>query len=119
MNTQFEKLTEIIREQQKGHEYDDVFCVGEQLLDMSAHNAAYVDILIQDLAVEKMGLADAAQEIRQYADKNHGKAKCFCVTPKIAEGILKEFYGLPESETAVPDKAIESEPDYIDLGEFL
>ena len=45
MNTQIEKLTEIIREQQKGHEYDDVFCVGEQLLDMSAHNAAYVDIL--------------------------------------------------------------------------
>ena len=117
-----DKLIELIKKHQEGHENDDVFMVGEQLKDMASREPACIEILIQDLNTPKMGLADAAAQIKKYADEHRKNAKCFCVSPLIAEGILREFYGLPkhgEAPERVPTTASAVASDYIDLGDFL
>lgn len=111
-------LIALIEEQQKGHENEPLYMVGEQLKDIAERESASAEILEKDLSVGGMGLADAAAALKDYADKNHGKAKCFCITPIVAEGILRKFYGLPEAsikEEQIP----EPESTRIDLASFL
>ena len=97
-----EKLIEIIGKQQEGHENTAVFMVGEQLKDIAASDPKCLEILKQDLEVEGMGIVEAEKEIKKYADKHKGKGKvpCFCVSPMIADEILRKFYGLPAREDA-------------------
>jgi hypothetical protein len=98
MSKIFDELCAIIEAQQQGKEDTDVFMVGEQLKDIGAesdHNAA---ILAQDLVIDKMGIADAAKALENYAYKNRGKANRFCITPKVADGILRNFYGIEKNE---------------------
>lgn len=111
------KLIEMITAQQQGHQNDDVFMVGEQLKDMASREPAIVDILKDDLTVESMSITHAAAKIKAYADKNKGKSNCFCVTPIVAEGILREFYGLPQ-RTSEPQTVAPS-VQKIDLSDFL
>jgi hypothetical protein len=116
-----EKLTEMIRAQQQGREGTDVFCVGEQLLDIASESDEILDILKRDLEIAEMSLERAAGKIKEYADKNRKNAKCFCVTPLVADGILREFYGLPErgaKPESAPAESTEGET-FIDLGDFL
>lgn len=117
------KLFEIIAEQQKGHENEPLFMVGEQLKEIASREPASAELLKKDLATEGMGLYAAAAALKQYADKNRGKARCFCISPHIAEKILREFYGLPSAEPAsnVSNESPkeDSETAYIDLSSFL
>ncbi len=125
-------LLDTIAEQQKGHENDPIYMVGEQLLDMATGRADVADILLQDLQKKEMNLSAAAAKLKEYADKHRGKEKCYCITPKVAEKILREFYGLPEAEEEEGERsrrefAEEEEPvtdpvkqfGYIDLDSFL
>ena len=118
-----EKLIELIRKHQEGHEaaFDDVFTVGEQLLDMASRQPECIEILIQDLNTPKMGLCEAAAQIKKYADEHRKSAKCYCVSPMIAEGILREFYGLPkpDEKSALSVESAPAAEDYIDLGDFF
>ena len=116
-----EALIKMIEEQQKGHENTDVFMVGEQLKDIAASDPVCAEILEKDLAVEAMGLVAAAAKLKAYADKNRGKLKCFCITPKVADKIIREFYGLPDMDAGTDQKSAEqSEPNVIiDLDSFL
>jgi hypothetical protein len=91
-----EKLINLITEQQKGHENKPEFMIGEQIKEIAEREPSVIDILVKDLETEGMGLEDVAAKFKQYADKNHGSAKCFCITPKVAEDLIREFYGLPE-----------------------
>ena len=96
-----ETLIEIISKQQEGHENTAVFMVGEQLKDIAASDPKCLEILKQDIEVDGMGIADAEKEIKKYADKHKvgGRGNsCFCVSPMIADGILREFYKLPARE---------------------
>lgn len=113
-----EKLTEIIEAQQKGKENTDVYCVGEQLKDIGAESEHNREILIQDLQIAEMDLVHAAAKIKEYADKNRKGARCFCVTPKVAAGILREFYGLASAEPE-REKTPAADESYIDLSAFL
>lgn len=110
------KLTEIIREQQKGFEKSPRFAIGEQLLDMASRDEKTAELLVRDLETDGMKLADAEKKLQAYSDKNRGTAKCFCITPKTAEGILREFYGLSEPDTK--ETAPTSAP-LIDVGDFF
>ena len=92
------ELTKIIVLQQKGHNEDPIFMVGEQLKEMAQRDPSCIEILKHDLQIEKMGLEGAAGALQAYSDKNHGNAKCFVISPARAEVILREFYGLPESK---------------------
>ncbi len=113
-----EKLIDIIENQQKGHESEPIFMIGEQLKDIASREPASAEILEQDLAVENMGLAAAAGALKKYADDNHGKNQCFCITPNVAEKILREFYSLPNPAEAVKTAETPSN-SYIDLSSFL
>lgn len=115
-----EKLCEMIANQQKGKENTPAFMIGEQLKDMARVQPGIVELLKQDLEVPEMSLESAAKKLQEYADKNHGKAKSFCITPMVAEDILRKFYGLParEQQAQANISPVESST-HIDLSDFL
>ena len=91
-----ERLGEMIDAQTKGHEGTAVEAVGQQLLDIAAADPACTEILVKDLEVEGMGIADAEGEIAKAAKTNR-KGNVGFVSGKQAEDILRKFYGLPEA----------------------
>ncbi len=114
------KLYDLIAEQQKGHENEPRFMVGEQLKEIAEREPLSAELLERDLEIEEMNLEAAEKHFQKYADKNHGKAKAFCITPKVAERLLREFYGLPIPEENAPEKKeADSSAGYIDLSSFL
>lgn len=113
-------LRELIAGQQKGHEKEPVFMIGMQLLDIAEREPASAELLEKDLQTNGMKLTDAAAELKKYADTHHGSAKCFCITPDVAEDILRKFYGLPEKTEKTEERAPKEESKgFIDLGDFL
>ena len=114
------KLYDLIAEQQKGHETEPRFMIGEQLKEIAEREPLSAELLERDLEIEEMNLDAAEKRFQEYADKNHGKARTFCITPKVAERILREFYGLPIPEENAPEKKeADSSAGYIDLSSFL
>ena len=117
--SKYDELVALIENQQKGKENTDVFMVGEQLKEIGAESEHKAELLLQDLQIKNMDIVAAAAKLKDYADKKHGKAKCFCISPKVADGILREFYGLGEPDalqikpTGVQDSGI------INLEDFL
>lgn len=117
-----EKLIKTITQMQKGRENSPAFMVGEQLKDMARREPAIVEMLNQDLEVAEMHLEKAAAKIKEYSDKNRGTANCFCVTPIVAEGILREFYGLPKRDTEKVQEAapaVSNSAPKLDLSDFF
>ena len=118
--TIFENLSAIIAEQQKGHETKPRFMIGEQLKEIAEKEPLSAELLERDLLIKEMNLEAAEKHFQEYADKNHGSGKCFCITPPVAEKILREFYGLPKPEDTAPAKPEPEAPaGYIDLSAFL
>lgn len=114
------KLYDLIAEQQKGHETEPRFMIGEQLKEIAEREPLSAELLERDLEIEEMNLEAAEKHFQEHADRNHGKAKAFCITPKVAERLLREFYGLPIPEENAPDKKeADSSAGYIDLSSFL
>lgn len=111
-------LQELIAQQQKGHETKPRFMIGEQLKEIAAREPKSAEILEKDLTLKEMSLEAAERTLQEYADKNHGNAKAFCISPITAEKILRKFYGLPERDKTEnqPETATEG---YIDLSSFL
>ena len=111
-----EKLREIIDKQRKGKEDSPVWTVGEQLLDIAAESQLNLELITKDLQIEEMDLAHAEGQIKAYSDK-HKKGNCFCVSPKVADGILRKFYGLGEREEQ--GMVTVTDGGYIDIASFL
>lgn len=112
-----EALRKLIRDQQGSTETEPRYMIGEQLLEIAEREPACAELLEKDLVVKEMSLDAAAQKLKEYADKHHGSARAFCITPKVAEGILRDFYGLPKAGEAPAAPA--PEEGYIDLSSFL
>ena len=119
MSKTFDELCAVIAAQQEGKENTDVFMVGEQLKDIGSESEHNAEILLQDLQIKGMGLADAAARLKKYSDDNKGQAKCFCISPKVADGILRKFYGLGEQEKVENKSAGVQDGGFIDLSDFL
>ena len=114
------KLYDLIAEQQKGHETEPRFMIGEQLKEIAEREPLSAELLERDLEIEEMNLEAAEKHFQEYTDRNPGKAKAFCITPKVAERLLREFYGLPIPEENAPEKKeADSSAGYIDLSSFL
>ena len=114
------KLYDLIAEQQKGHETEPRFMIGEQLKEIAEREPLSAELIERDLEIEEMNLEAAEEHFQEYADRNHGKANAFCITPKVAERLLREFYGLPIPEENAPEKKeADSSAGYIDLSSFL
>lgn len=111
------RLQELISEQTKGHEKTAVECVGRQLLDIARHEPASAELLVKDLEVSGMGIADAEKKIKEAAYKNR-QGNCGFVGWEETDTILRKFYGLParpdEGETASP-----ADSGTIDLSDFF
>ena len=110
------RLLEIITEQQKGHEDSMVYEVGEQLKEICRMTPETAELLAQDLLVPEMSIVKVKEKIDAYAGKKKRTGNSVCVTTKESDKILREFYGLPDAETAEPTgKATE----IIDLNDFF
>lgn len=113
---------EKIAAQQNGYENTDIWMVGQQLKDILRGDPTLEEIVDKDMDVKDMSLANAAKKIKAWADAQHKKAKssCVCVPPDVAEGIIREFYGLPAcgaSEPAAP--VVEEDDAFPDFADFL
>lgn len=114
---------EMIEAQQKGKEDTTVFMVGEQLKDICRADPACAEIVAKDLEVAAMSIDVCEKKIKAQADKL-SKEKKLCsvgISPKAAEGIIREFYGLPvagETAAIAPAPAAEA-PTFLDLGDLL
>ena len=105
MSKIYDDLFAEIKAQTKDHAGDTVEMVGEQLLDMARGDDRAAEILLTDLKNKDMDVENAEKKIRAYADELHKKNKSNCVgvSPKKAEEILRQFYGLPAAaEAAAP-----------------
>lgn len=116
-----ENINELISGLQKGLEGTPEYMVGQQLKDICKDKAC-AKIVAEDLKNKSMGLKAAAGRIKAWADDQHRKkgGSCICVSPDVAEKILREFYGLPD---AMPEDQTEpaAEPaaPVLDLASFF
>ena len=82
---------------------------------------ACAELVARDLENKGMGLKDCAAKIKAYADAHRKKGTNFSyVSPKAAEGIIREFYGLPDADAQTHDlpKAA-PKSDFLNLEDFL
>ena len=111
---------EMIEKAQKGLEDTDAFAVGEQLKEL-CEDPACAELVAKDLENKGMGLKDCAAKIKAYADAHRKKGANFSyVSPKAAEGIIREFYGLPAADAqahGLPKAAPKS--GFLNLEDFL
>ena len=112
-----EKLRKIIDKQRKGKENSPVWTVGEQLLDIAAESPLNLELIKRDLEIPEMDLAHAEKQIKAWADKQKRVGNCVCVSPKVADGILRKFYGLGKREEQ--GSVHVTDGGYIDVASFL
>lgn len=114
-----EKAIARITEQQQGlPEESNVYGVGEHLKDICMESAEIAELVFQDLENPEMSISKAEEKIHAKADELHKKYKSssVCVTPHIADKILRDFYGLqPKGEAP----ATASAPKLIDINDFI
>lgn len=121
METIFDKLCEKIALQQSGKEYTDVFMVGEQLKDICRNNSRASELVLADIELEEMSLKECAAEIKKEADRLHKEKKgsCICIPPDVAEGIIREFYGIPEDSGEEARSSQTASEDVLRLEDFI
>lgn len=110
---------ELIEQQQAALENTDpAWMVGMQLMDICRADPSCGTIVAKDLENPDMSLLAAAKKLAEYAAKNRGKKKCYCITPDIAEGIIREFYGLPGASLEKAEEPTPSVP-ILSLADFV
>ncbi len=97
--------------------------VGEQLKDMVRREPGIGELIAQDLTAGGMSLEKAEVRIKAFADK-HQTGNFACVTPAEAEGVLREYFGLPKAEeeriaTAPAGPRNDEGAGVIDLADFF
>lgn len=115
MNTRYEELLRKISEQQQGKENTDIFMVGEQIKDICRNNEKATELVLGDLNVFEMSIEKCAAEIKKEADRLHKEKKgsCICIPPDVAEGIIRKFYGIPDSAAEETELHTEKSSDNI------
>ena len=106
---------EKIEEQQKQlTENSAPWVVGEQLKDICRADARCAELVAVDLDNEDMSLKKCEAKIKACAD-SHKTGRFAYVSPQIAEGIIREFYGLPGAGETPKAPAV----DEINLDDYL
>ncbi len=110
---------ELIEQQQKKLEKNSAaWVVGEQLKDICRSEPASAALLEKHDDKKGEGSADGEKQVRGYADK-HQKENFAFVSPQVADGILREFYGLPAADAAPQPEPIGGGGNIIDLMDLL
>lgn len=117
---------EMIEAQQKGKEGTPAYMIGEQLKEICRTEPDSAELIAQDLENKAMSLDEAAKKLKACADELHKKQKgsCVCIPPDVADGILREFYGLGKGERIPGGQgAVRIEPEtpmeFLNLDDFL
>ncbi len=115
MNEWLEQALEKITAQQP-EERTPVWMVGEQLKELLQGEPHLAELVMQDLDVKEMSLAECEKRIKAFADK-HRSGGFACVVPAEAERIIREFYGLPQrGQAPAPQKP---KGKLLDMADFL
>lgn len=111
--TELEKAIAAIESQQSKMDKDSMaYCVGEQLKDILRATPQAAEIVLDDLDMKGMGVADCEKKIAEYA-KAHKSGNCGCCPPTVADRIIRKFYGIPIVSADLangPDRAAHTEP---------
>ena len=108
-----------IEAQQTGlNEFEPAYQVGEQLKDICRSCPEQAELILHDLDNPQMSIVKAEKKIKEFADK-HKTGSCACVPPKVADKILREFYGLADSPKETKADSGKSDDSIIDLADFL
>lgn len=94
-----------------------VWMVGEQLKDIlrTTLGDGPAQVVNEDFTAQKTPLADCEAKIRSYAKKHGG-----CCTPKAADKIIREHFGLPAAgEASAAEPTADAAPVALDLDSFL
>lgn len=106
MNDIQQQAIEKLRQQQAKHaDASAPFAVAEQLIDICRREPDAAALLNADLDNPEMSIVHAEAQIKKRADEIHRETKSnsVCVSPTVAEAVLRKFYGLPDSGSAVPE----------------
>lgn len=82
-------VLEKISIQQKGHNEDKIYWLGEQLKDICKENESTAELVSTDLDNPDMSIVKLEKKIEEYACKHGG-----CTPPQAADKIIRDFYGL-------------------------
>ena len=103
-----------IEEQQKRYVNTPAFVVGEHLKDiLKKASSQCCEIVLKDLDVEKMSIAECEKLIAEYARKHRNGNVGFC-PPNVAEEIICKFYGILPKEELAPVSS-----SFVDLSDFI
>lgn len=86
---------------QQTDETSMAYMVGEHLKDICRRNPKDAELIFHDLDVEEMSINHAEKQISAYADEQWKSGKSVCVTLKVADGILRSFYGLSDLQPGI------------------
>lgn len=100
------------------------YMIGEQLKDICRRDPACEQILLEDLQNPDMGLAAADKKLYEYGKTLAKGRGGVGISPRAAEKVLREFYGLPEAGAEGKSKPVQAEkapsgPFSLDLSAFL
>ena len=109
----------MIEEQQKGKENTPEWMIGEQLKDICRREPESGALIGKDLGT--ITLETVAGKLKAKADELHREQKgsCVCITPMVAEEIIREAYGLPGAKPAEEQIQKNADSDFLDLADFL
>lgn len=106
---------EIKAQMKKVDEYSPVYTLGMQLMDiLDELPEAASEVVLADLRGKGMTIADCEKKIKAKADEIHKKrGGNVAIPPHIAEGIIREFYGIAEFEPKAgrPELRLADTPD--------
>ena len=108
--TEFQKraIAEIEKQQKGMEKYSCPYVVGEQLKEICMREPASAELLANDLQVKEMDLNHAERKIYEYGKSlMKGKTGGVAISPVWAEKVLRDFYKLPDAETAGQAVAVE------------
>lgn len=102
------KANALIEQQQQGKENTAIWMVGEQLKEICEKEPACAELVEKDMESGGLTLAGAEAKIKAKADeiRKTVKGNCVCIAPNVAEGIIREYFGLPERN----DKTVAAQP---------
>lgn len=83
---------------QQPKECNNVWLLGEHLKDILRSEPRLAELVVQDLDVKEMSIAECEKKIKAFAEQHSRR-----VETMEAERIIREFYGLPaRGETPKP-----------------
>lgn len=108
----------LIEEQQKGQENTPAWMIGEQLKEICQREPESARLVEQNL-IGALTLAGCADKLKAKADELHKaqKGNCVCITPEVAEAVIREYFGLASRGVCRKETAADS--SIIDLADFL